>query len=149
MTARRPAARFDEIIHAPHRLRICALLAPVESMEFGVVRDELGVADSVLSKQVKVLTDAGYATTSKAAGPSGRARTWLSLTRGGRRAFAAHLEALRELAAAAEGRTNPGGTGTAGGTAAPGGSGSVAGAGVERLDRDRRDEHGQSHDPQE
>lgn len=59
MTARRLEAHFDETIHAPHRLRICALLAPVESMEFGTVRDELGVADSVLSKQFKVLADAG------------------------------------------------------------------------------------------
>lgn len=96
--ARRPSAAFDEIVHAPHRLRICALLSPIESMEFGIVRDELGVADSVLSKQVKVLVDAGYAATAKAKGESGRARTWLSLTRTGRRAFAGHLEALRELA---------------------------------------------------
>ncbi|UVE96128.1 transcriptional regulator [Dietzia sp. B32] len=108
MRAGRPAAQFDEIIHAPHRLRICALLAPVESMEFGTVRDELGVADSVLSKQFKVLTDAGYATTSKAAGKTGRARTWLALTRAGRTAFSGHLEALRELAAAAEGAPTPG-----------------------------------------
>lgn len=128
--ARSPAAQFDEIIHAPHRLRICALLAPVESMEFGSVRDELGVADSVLSKQLKVLTDAGYANTSKAPGATGRARTWLSLTRDGRRAFSAHLGALRELAAAAEGV-------------------SVAGPGVERPNGDRGDHHGQAHDPQQ
>lgn len=108
MRAGRPAAQFDEIIHAPHRLRICALLAPVESMEFGTVRDELGVADSVLSKQFKVLADAGYATTSKAAGKTGRARTWLALTRAGRTAFSGHLEVLRELAAAAEGAPTPG-----------------------------------------
>lgn len=100
--AKRPAPAFDETIHAPHRLRICALLAPVESMEFGTVRDELGVADSVLSKQFKALSDAGYATASKARGETGRQRTWLALTRPGRRAFAGHLEALRELAAAAE-----------------------------------------------
>ena len=101
--ARRPVPpAFDEIVHAPHRLRICALLAPVDSMEFGAVRDELGVADSVLSKQLKVLVDAGYATTTKATGETGRARTWLSLTREGRRAFAGHLAALQELAAAAE-----------------------------------------------
>lgn len=130
MSARRPEALFDEIIHAPHRLRICALLTPVESMEFGTVRDELGVADSVLSKQFKVLTDAGYASTSKAAGKTGRARTWLALTRAGRTAFTGHLEALRELAAAAEGA-------------------SVAGARVEGLDRDRGDHHGQADDPQQ
>lgn len=100
-------AEFDEIVHAPHRLRICALLAPVESMEFGTVRDELRVADSVLSKQLKVLVDARYVRTTKAKGDSGRARTWLALTRDGKRAFAAHLEALRELAEAAQG-TSPG-----------------------------------------
>ncbi|WP_308085638.1 hypothetical protein [Agromyces mediolanus] len=32
----------------------------------------------------------------------GRQRTWASLTRTGRSAFAAHMTALRELAAAAE-----------------------------------------------
>lgn len=100
--ARQQSPEFDEIVHAPHRLRICALLAPVESMEFGTVRDELGVADSVLSKQLKVLTDAGYARTTKAKGNSGRARTWLSLTRDGRRAFNGHLAALRELTEAAQ-----------------------------------------------
>src|SRR5699024_5880071 len=72
--AGRPAAVFDEIVHAPHRIRICALLSPVDSMEFGTVRDELGVADSVLSKQLKVLVDGGYAQTTKARGESGRAR---------------------------------------------------------------------------
>lgn len=108
MTARQPEAQFDEVIHAPHRLRICALLAPVESMEFGTVRDQLDVADSVLSKQVKVLTEAGYAATSKAPGRTGRQRTWLALTRAGRRAFAAHLEALRDIAAAAESTSGAG-----------------------------------------
>lgn len=136
MMARRAAARFDDIIHAPHRLRICALLAPVESMEFGTIRDELGVADSVLSKQFKVLTDAGYATTSKAAAPTGRARTWLALTHSGRKAFAGHLEALRELAAAAEGEPLAR-------------SASVPRTGVEGPDRDRSDEHGQADDPQQ
>ena len=135
MRGRRPVPRFDETIHAPHRLRICALLAPVESIEFGAVRDELGVADSVLSKQFKALADAGFATTSKARGETGRQRTWLSLTRDGRRAFAGHLEALRELAAAAE--------------AAPAASSSVAGAGVEGLDGDRGDHHGEPDDPQQ
>lgn len=91
------APAFDEVIHAPHRLRICALLARVDSMEFGVVRDELGVADSVLSKQLKVLVDAGYATTTAERGERGRPRKWLRLTRAGRRAFDGHVAALRDL----------------------------------------------------
>lgn len=94
--------RFDEIVHAPHRLRICALLATTTSAEFGVVRDSLGVADSVTSKHLKVLADAGYVRLSKPTGTGGRAKTWISLTTAGRRAFTAHLAALQQMAAAAQ-----------------------------------------------
>lgn len=91
---------FDETIHAPHRLRTCVLLAPVESLEFGVLRDALGVADSVLSKQLKVLVEAGYARLDKPA-TGGRIRTWVSLTDTGRRALRGHLAELERMAQAA------------------------------------------------
>ena len=52
--------RFDTIIHAPNRLLICAFLAPLEEAEFQVLRDELGVSDSVLSKHIKQLEEVGY-----------------------------------------------------------------------------------------
>lgn len=91
------AAVFDEIIHAPHRLKACALLAAADSLEFGVVRDHLGVADSVASKHLKVLVDAGYVELDKPAGQKGRARTWVRLTKEGRRAFDGHLAALRDM----------------------------------------------------
>ena len=32
--------RLDEVIHAPHRLRICVMLAAVDSMDFAAIRDE-------------------------------------------------------------------------------------------------------------
>ncbi len=95
------AARFDEVVHAPHRLRICTLLSRGRSVEFGVIRDVLGVADSVTSKQLKILVDAGYVTLSKPTGTGRRPRTWASLTPQGRAAFQGHLAALRELVAAA------------------------------------------------
>ena len=94
--------RFDEVVHAPHRLRICALLSTTTSAEFGVVRDTLGVADSVTSKHLKVLSDAGYVQLSKPTGTGGRARTWVTLTAAGRRAFTGHLAALQQMATAAE-----------------------------------------------
>lgn len=87
---------FDEVIHAPHRLRIAAQLARVESMEFGALRDDLQVADSVLSKQLKVLTDAGYVSLDKPTG-KGRVKTWAKLTPAGRRALEGHVAALQEL----------------------------------------------------
>ena len=94
------ASAFDEVVHAPNRLRICALLAAAGQVEFGTVRDSLGVADSVTSKQLKILADAGYVTISKPTG-KGRVKTWVTLTAAGRKAFAGHLQALQEMAAVA------------------------------------------------
>ncbi|HEC01073.1 MAG TPA: ArsR family transcriptional regulator, partial [Sphingomonadales bacterium] len=50
---------IDSVIHAPNRLQICALLAPLEMAEFQVLRDALKVSDSVLSKHIKQLEEAG------------------------------------------------------------------------------------------
>lgn len=61
------------------------------------LRDSLGVADSVMSKHLKVLQDAGYVTLSKPA-TAGRVRTWASLTAAGRRAFRGHVAELQRLA---------------------------------------------------
>ncbi|PZG37441.1 MarR family transcriptional regulator [Spongiactinospora gelatinilytica] len=88
--------RFDELVHAPNRLRICALLAASTTAEFGTLRDILGVADSVLSKHLKALQDAGYVTISKPTG-RGRVKTWVSFTSKGRRAYAGHVAALKAL----------------------------------------------------
>lgn len=90
---------FDETIHAPVRLKVCAALRRVESAEFGALRDDLGVADSVLSKHLKVLTEAGYVALDKPTG-QGRVKTWARLTKEGRRAFDGHVAALREMVAA-------------------------------------------------
>ena len=87
---------FNELIHAPHRLRVCAFLEATTSAEFGVLRDLLGVADSVLSKHLKALQEAGYLTVSKPTG-RGRVRTWVQLTPEGRQAYAQHVAALRSL----------------------------------------------------
>lgn len=90
------AGRFDEVIHAPQRLRICAFLDALSSVEFSTLRDDLGVADSVLSKHLKVLRDAGYVEIDKPTG-RGRVRTWIELTPAGRAAYTSHVLALREI----------------------------------------------------
>ena len=86
---------FDPLIHAPGRLQICAILSTAE-VEFSVVRDAIKVSDSVLSKHVKALEEASYVAVRKAA-MGGRQRTWLSLTRAGKKAFAAHVAELERL----------------------------------------------------
>ena len=87
---------LDPLIHAPLRLRLVAMLAAVDAAEFATVRDALEVSDSVLSKQVSALVDAGYARNAKSV-LDGRRTTWLSLTDRGRAALRAHTRALREL----------------------------------------------------
>ncbi len=79
------------------RFSVAALLAAASKVEFSFVRDHVEVTDSMLSKQVSMLEQAGYVKVDK--GFVGkRGRTWLSLTREGRRAFERHLGALREIA---------------------------------------------------
>lgn len=75
-----------------------ALLAAAQKVEFSFVRDHVEVTDSILSKQMSSLEQAGYVKVSK--GFIGkRPRTWLSLTKDGRRTFERHMAALREIAA--------------------------------------------------
>lgn len=89
--------RLDEMIHSPVRFSIVAALASVDEAEFQVVRDQVEISDSVLSKQANALWGAGYLKIRK--GYVGKyPRTWLSLTKLGRKAYAAHLEALRAIA---------------------------------------------------
>lgn len=93
--------QFDPLIHAPARLQIVSILSAVDDAEFGFVRDAVKVSDSVLSKHLAQLEDAGYVRLRKAP-LGGRQRTWLSLTREGRRAFVAHVKALEQLVQAAD-----------------------------------------------
>jgi DNA-binding MarR family transcriptional regulator len=79
------------------RYSIVALLAGATRAEFGFVRDQVEVSDSVLSKQASALEQAGYLKVRKGF-IAKRARTWLSLTREGRRMFDRHLAALRRIA---------------------------------------------------
>lgn len=97
---------FDPVLHPPARLQIAAFLANVTEAEFARLRAVTGVADSVLSKHLSALVEAGHVKLRKAPF-EGRQRTWAALTAGGRKAFAAHLAALHALvsdstAAAAE-----------------------------------------------
>lgn len=88
---------LDPLIHPLQRIKICAFLDPVEEEEFGELRDLLATSDSALSKQLSVLTDAGYVEQRRTS-RGGRSRVQVRLTQVGRRAFREHLDALAELA---------------------------------------------------
>lgn len=92
---------FDAVIHPPTRLQIMAVLTEVQDAEFARLRSTTGVSDSVLSKHLSALVEAGYVALRKAAS-DGRSRTWASATRAGRKAFAAHVAALTALVKVAD-----------------------------------------------
>lgn len=92
---------LDSVIHAPIRLQVTAFLAGVSEAEFAALKDAVEVSDSVLSKHLSQLVDAGYVEARKAA-IGGRQRTWLSLTRKGRKAFVGYVQTLERLTEAAK-----------------------------------------------
>jgi DNA-binding MarR family transcriptional regulator len=88
---------FDAVLHPPARLQIAAVLAQAQQAEFALLKQITGASDSVMSKHLSALADAGYVSLSKAAA-DGRQRTWASLTSNGRKAFRRHVAALETLA---------------------------------------------------
>lgn len=91
------APALDPLIHPVGRLQIFGVLSAVQEAEFSMVRDAVGVSDSVLSKHVKALEGTGYVRVRKATS-GGRQRTWLAVTSKGRAAFAGHVAELTRLA---------------------------------------------------
>lgn len=88
---------FDELIHSPVRLRICAALATASALEFTAIEEALSISTPSLSKQLRILAEANYVKLEKQKQPFGRPRTWVALTLPGRRAFDKHVAALRRL----------------------------------------------------
>lgn len=91
-----PRHGLDAVIHAPVRLSIVAALAASERMEFQLLRDTVEISDSLLSKHIATLENAGYVQVTK--GYAGkRPRTWLSLSQQGRDAFRRYVDTLRHI----------------------------------------------------
>jgi DNA-binding MarR family transcriptional regulator len=91
-------AGFDELIHAPTRLEIVSLLAAAQWADFKYIRDELGLSDSALSKQLSTLESAGYVEIHRRF-VGKRPRTSASLSAAGRKAFDQHVKALQKILA--------------------------------------------------
>ncbi|MCA0438506.1 MAG: transcriptional regulator [Austwickia sp.] len=93
-----PHPQFDTLVHEPTRLRLCALLIPVESRDFAGLREELDVSESALSKHVSALRRAGYVTSSRSRHATGRDRVEVALTEAGRVAFCGHVAEIQRMA---------------------------------------------------
>jgi DNA-binding MarR family transcriptional regulator len=91
-----PTQELDDVVHHRSRLGILAVLHEADRVEFGYLREALGLTDGNLSRHLRTLEDAGYIRIHK--GYQGRRpRTWLSLTKSGAQALNRELTALRAL----------------------------------------------------
>ena len=72
------------------------MLATSAELDFKLVKERIGVSDSVMSKQLKALESAGYVAITKL-NHNGRPKTWISLTSVGRTAFESHVNALKSI----------------------------------------------------
>lgn len=93
-------ARFDPLIHAPHRLRICAMLSQADGIEFAEIAERTELSKSALSKHLSQLADAGYIAEETFVRAK-RSRLMISLTPAGREAYAGHRQALAQIIAEA------------------------------------------------
>ena len=91
-----PTRGLDEVVHQRHRLGILTVAAEVRRVEFTYLRESLDLTAGNLSRHIAVLAEAGLVEVDK--GYEGtRPRTWVRITRDGRRALAAEMAALGAL----------------------------------------------------
>jgi len=87
---------LDDVIHGRMRLGIMAYLASAEVADFNELKQALQATQGNLSVHLRKLEEAGYVEIEK--GFRGRRPlTTARLTRSGRKAFAAYLEAISKL----------------------------------------------------
>ena len=96
-----PTRRLDPTIHQPARLGILTVASEAKRIDFVSLRDVLELTDGNLSRHLTTLEQAGYITVEKAF-ENRKPRTWIAITRTGRRALAAEIAALRDIVAASE-----------------------------------------------
>src|SRR5690625_2355105 len=90
-------ARLVPDLTNPTRSAIVWSLKNRDRAEFRLLRDPLGVSDSVLSRHITALEKTGAVEVKK--GYVGkRPRTWVAITAAGAQRLESHVRALRELA---------------------------------------------------
>jgi len=90
---------MDEIIHQPVRLKIMAALnalANGHAIEFPKLKSIVEATDGNLGAHIATLENAGYVATEKDF-VGKKPRTRITMTTAGRRAFAHHVEYLRDI----------------------------------------------------
>jgi DNA-binding MarR family transcriptional regulator len=92
-------SELNETIHQPVRLRIMATLVTLDKnseLDFTYLRDLLGVTDGNLGAHLRKLEEAEYIKVNKSF-VDRKPRTYVSATELGKKAFAGHVNALKEI----------------------------------------------------
>jgi DNA-binding transcriptional ArsR family regulator len=91
---------LDRLLSDPTRLAIMSVLCATTWCEFGFLREQVGLSDSALSKQLSTLKADGQVEQHRAY--TGRVpKTTVRASTEGRTRFRGHLAALQEIAARA------------------------------------------------
>ena len=101
-----PTNGLDEVVHQRHRLGILTITAEARRAEFGYLREALDLTPGNLSRHLTVLERAGMVEVEKGY-EDRRPRTWVSITRKGRSALAAELDALTKIVRGHKAVTEP------------------------------------------
>ena len=90
------APEVDRLLSDPTRLAIMSVLCAAEWCEFAVLRDQVSLSDSALSKQLSTLKKSDYVDQHRAY--LGRVpKTTVRATDLGRHLFLGHVEALQQI----------------------------------------------------
>lgn len=91
-----PTGDLEDLVHQRGRLGILTVLAERDRADFGYLQRTLSLTQGNLGRHIETLAAAGLVHVEK--GYAGRRpRTWITITKPGRRALASEMSALREL----------------------------------------------------
>jgi DNA-binding MarR family transcriptional regulator len=91
-----PVNGLDDVVHQRVRLGILAVTQQARRVEFSYLRTELGLSAGNLSQHLNVLDNAGLIRIDK--GYDGkRPRTWVQLTKDGKKALHDEISTLKAL----------------------------------------------------
>ena len=97
-----PTKDLDDVVHQRVRLGILTVVHEARRVDFNYLKRTLGLTGGNLSQHLRVLEDAGFIAIVKVI--EGRhPRTWVSITRSGRRALRQEIASLKAIVDRVEG----------------------------------------------
>ena len=94
--AAHPTTVLSELVHQRARLGVLAVVHEADRAEFRFLQDALDLTSGNLSRHVQALEEGGLITVERAIHGK-RARTWVRITRAGRKALADEVAQLKRL----------------------------------------------------